>query len=194
MIETPRAALRADEIAEVSDFFSFGTNDLTQMTFGFSRDDVESRMMPPTSSRACCKRNPFETIDHGRRGRAGARSAAERGRAVKPAAQARRVRRARRRPGVDRRSSTRSGSTTCRARRSGCRSPGWRPRRRSSGPGRRTPAEHGSAGLGRRAGRVAAPRGSSPQRGSSSGRPRWRPLPGPVTAAPVAGETFGWSP
>ncbi|NCU81235.1 MAG: pyruvate, phosphate dikinase, partial [Acidimicrobiia bacterium] len=46
MIETPRAALRADELAEHSDFFSFGTNDLTQMTFGFSRDDVESRMMP----------------------------------------------------------------------------------------------------------------------------------------------------
>jgi pyruvate, orthophosphate dikinase len=41
MIETPRAAVRADEIAEVADFFSFGTNDLTQMTFGFSRDDVE---------------------------------------------------------------------------------------------------------------------------------------------------------
>ncbi|MEM9042831.1 MAG: pyruvate, phosphate dikinase, partial [Actinomycetota bacterium] len=46
MVETPRAAVRADEIAEVSDFFSFGTNDLTQLTFGFSRDDVESRMMP----------------------------------------------------------------------------------------------------------------------------------------------------
>ena len=46
MIETPRAALRADEIAEEADFFSFGTNDLTQMTFGFSRDDVEGRMMP----------------------------------------------------------------------------------------------------------------------------------------------------
>src|SRR5204863_3715511 len=40
MVETPRAAIRADTIAEVSDFFSFGTNDLTQMTFGFSRDDV----------------------------------------------------------------------------------------------------------------------------------------------------------
>src|SRR5581483_3720814 len=45
MIETPRAAIRADEIAEEADFFSFGTNDLTQMTFGFSRDDVEGRMM-----------------------------------------------------------------------------------------------------------------------------------------------------
>jgi len=41
MIETPRDALRANELAELADFFSFGTNDLTQMTFGFSRDDVE---------------------------------------------------------------------------------------------------------------------------------------------------------
>jgi pyruvate,orthophosphate dikinase len=63
MIETPRAALRADEIAEVADFFSFGTNDLTQMTFGFSRDDVESRMMPAYLERGLLKRNPFETID-----------------------------------------------------------------------------------------------------------------------------------
>jgi pyruvate,orthophosphate dikinase len=63
MIETPRAALRADEIAEVSDFFSFGTNDLTQMAFGFSRDDVESRMMPAYLERGLLKRNPFETID-----------------------------------------------------------------------------------------------------------------------------------
>jgi pyruvate,orthophosphate dikinase len=63
MIETPRAALRADEIAEESDFFSFGTNDLTQMTFGFSRDDVESRMMPAYLEQGLLKRNPFETID-----------------------------------------------------------------------------------------------------------------------------------
>ena len=63
MIETPRAAIRADEIAEVSDFFSFGTNDLTQMTFGFSRDDVESRMMPAYLEQGLLKRNPFETID-----------------------------------------------------------------------------------------------------------------------------------
>ena len=63
MIETPRAALRAGELAEVSDFFSFGTNDLTQMTFGFSRDDVESRMMPAYLDAGLLKRNPFETID-----------------------------------------------------------------------------------------------------------------------------------
>ena len=63
MIETPRAAVRADEIAEVADFFSFGTNDLTQLTFGFSRDDVESRMMPAYLEQGLLKRNPFETID-----------------------------------------------------------------------------------------------------------------------------------
>ena len=63
MIETPRAALRADELAEVADFFSFGTNDLTQMTFGFSRDEVESRMMPAYLEAGLLKRNPFESID-----------------------------------------------------------------------------------------------------------------------------------
>ena len=63
MIETPRAALRAGEIAEVAQFFSFGTNDLTQMTFGFSRDDVEGRIMPAYLEKGLLSRNPFETID-----------------------------------------------------------------------------------------------------------------------------------
>lgn len=63
MIETPRAALRAGELAAHADFFSFGTNDLTQMTFGFSRDDVESRMMPAYLAAGLLPRNPFETID-----------------------------------------------------------------------------------------------------------------------------------
>jgi pyruvate,orthophosphate dikinase len=63
MIETPRAALRAEEIAKEADFFSFGTNDLTQMTFGFSRDDVESRMMPAYLQQGLLHRNPFETLD-----------------------------------------------------------------------------------------------------------------------------------
>jgi pyruvate,orthophosphate dikinase len=63
MIETPRAALRAGEIAEEADFFSFGTNDLTQMTFGFSRDDVEGRMMSAYLEKGLLRHNPFETVD-----------------------------------------------------------------------------------------------------------------------------------
>ncbi|MGC8470960.1 MAG: pyruvate, phosphate dikinase, partial [Acidimicrobiales bacterium] len=63
MIETPRAALRAGEISEVAEFFSFGTNDLTQMTFGFSRDDVEGRMMSAYLDQGLLSRNPFETVD-----------------------------------------------------------------------------------------------------------------------------------
>ena len=82
MIETPRAALRADEIAEESDFFSFGTNDLTQMAFGFSRDDIESRMMPAYLAQGLLKRNPFETIDQGGVGEL-VYIGAERGRSVK---------------------------------------------------------------------------------------------------------------
>lgn len=65
MIELPRAAVCADEIAEVADFFSFGTNDLTQTTFGFSRDDIESKFLPKYLERKVLPRNPFETIDDG---------------------------------------------------------------------------------------------------------------------------------
>ncbi len=82
MIETPRAAIRADEIAEEADFFSFGTNDLTQMAFGFSRDDVESRMMPAYLEQGLLKRNPFETIDQGGVGEL-VRMGVERGRSTK---------------------------------------------------------------------------------------------------------------
>ncbi|HKE72240.1 MAG TPA: pyruvate, phosphate dikinase [Acidimicrobiales bacterium] len=81
MIETPRAALEAGEIAEVADFFSFGTNDLTQMTFGFSRDDVESRVMPVYLEHGLLRRNPFDTIDTRGVG-ALVELAAERGRAA----------------------------------------------------------------------------------------------------------------
>jgi pyruvate,orthophosphate dikinase len=83
MVETPRAAIRADEIAEVADFFSFGTNDLTQMTFGFSRDDVEARMMPVYLEMGLLKRNPFETIDPGGVGEL-VRTGCERGRRTNP--------------------------------------------------------------------------------------------------------------
>ncbi len=63
MIETPRAALCAGAIAPAADFFSFGTNDLTQMTLGFSRDDVESRFLRHYLEHDLLGANPFETID-----------------------------------------------------------------------------------------------------------------------------------
>ncbi len=63
MIETPRAAIDAASIGRVAEFFSFGTNDLTQMTFGFSRDDVEGRIMTPYLEKKLIPANPFETLD-----------------------------------------------------------------------------------------------------------------------------------
>jgi pyruvate,orthophosphate dikinase len=63
MIELPRAALRAEEIAKYAKFFSFGTNDLTQMTFGFSRDDAESKFLPVYLERGILPVNPFQTLD-----------------------------------------------------------------------------------------------------------------------------------
>ena len=63
MIELPRAALTADEIAEVAQFFSFGTNDLTQTTFGISRDDAEAGFLMEYIQRGILKENPFASID-----------------------------------------------------------------------------------------------------------------------------------
>jgi hypothetical protein len=63
MIETPRAALTAGALAEHADFFSFGTNDLTQMTYAFSRDDVESRLLPAYRAHGILPSNPFEALD-----------------------------------------------------------------------------------------------------------------------------------
>jgi pyruvate,orthophosphate dikinase len=83
MIETPRAALRAGEIAEEAEFFSFGTNDLTQMTFGFSRDDVEGRMMSAYLEEGLLKRNPFDVVDADGVGEL-VRIGTERGRATRP--------------------------------------------------------------------------------------------------------------
>ena len=65
MIELPRAAVTADEIATQADFFSFGTNDLTQTTFGFSRDDVEGEFVPQYLEEKLLPYNPFATIDAG---------------------------------------------------------------------------------------------------------------------------------
>ena len=63
MIETPRAALVAGMIAQQADFFSFGTNDLTQTTFAFSRDDAEAKLMTPYRQKGLLKQSPFESID-----------------------------------------------------------------------------------------------------------------------------------
>ena len=63
MIEIPRAALTAGEIAEYAEFFSFGTNDLTQTTLGFSRDDIEGKILARYIDMKILDRSPFETID-----------------------------------------------------------------------------------------------------------------------------------
>jgi pyruvate,orthophosphate dikinase len=63
MIEIPRAALTADQIAEYADFFSFGTNDLTQLTLGYSRDDAETHFLKAYLSQGILKENPFDTLD-----------------------------------------------------------------------------------------------------------------------------------
>ncbi len=63
MIEVPRAALTAGQIAQYADFFSFGTNDLTQMTFGFSRDDAEGKFLTHYVEKSILPKNPFQALD-----------------------------------------------------------------------------------------------------------------------------------
>ncbi len=123
MLELPRACMVADEIAGAADFFSFGTNDLTQTTFGFSRDDAEAKFIPLYMHKKILKDNPFETIDTAVLELV--RMAVEKGRATNPDMHF----------GVcgehggDRTassSSTRPTWTTCPAHPSGCRSPAGR--------------------------------------------------------------------
>jgi pyruvate,orthophosphate dikinase len=83
MIEIPRAALRADELAEVADFFSFGTNDLTQTTLGMSRDDAEGKFLTFYLEDGVLDQNPFEALDQDGVGDL-MRIAVERGRDTKP--------------------------------------------------------------------------------------------------------------
>ncbi|XP_057771888.1 pyruvate, phosphate dikinase, chloroplastic isoform X2 [Salvia miltiorrhiza] len=82
MIEVPRAALVADEIAKEAEFFSFGTNDLTQMTFGYSRDDV-GKFLPVYLSKGILQHDPFEVLDQKGVGQL-VKMATERGRAARP--------------------------------------------------------------------------------------------------------------
>jgi pyruvate,orthophosphate dikinase len=83
MIEVPRAALTADEIARQADFFSFGTNDLTQTTLAFSRDDAEGKFLTRYLARNILSANPFETLDQDGVGKL-IKMAAELSREVKP--------------------------------------------------------------------------------------------------------------
>ncbi len=83
MIELPRAALLADELAAVSDFFSFGTNDLTQTTLGFSRDDAEGKFLNDYLEKKILKENPFIVIDRKGVGKL-MKMAVEGGRKTKP--------------------------------------------------------------------------------------------------------------
>ncbi|HMU72934.1 MAG TPA: pyruvate, phosphate dikinase, partial [Ferruginibacter sp.] len=82
MIETPRAALRADYMAKAADFFSFGTNDLTQMSFGFSRDDIGG-FLPKYLDLKILPADPFQTIDQDGIGQL-IKAGTERGRIAKP--------------------------------------------------------------------------------------------------------------
>ena len=134
MIELPRAAVTADQIAGTAEFFSFGTNDLTQMTWGFSRDDVEASFFSTYLEHGIFPVSPFESLDTegvgalvrwrwsgaGQRGPTSTSASA-----VSTAATRRRST-----------SSTRWGSTTSPARRSGSPSPGSRPAARRAADGR----------------------------------------------------------
>ena len=82
MIEIPRAALTADRIAEKAEFFSFGTNDLTQMTFGYSRDDIAS-FLPIYLEKKILKEDPFQVLDQNGVGQL-VKMATEKGRSVRP--------------------------------------------------------------------------------------------------------------
>ena len=83
MIEIPRAALTADKVAEHAEFFSFGTNDLTQMTFGYSRDDAEGKFLKNYVEQKILPANPFETLDQEGVGQL-IEMAMEKGKAVNP--------------------------------------------------------------------------------------------------------------
>jgi len=83
MIEVPRAAITADEIAQYAEFFSFGTNDLTQTTFGYSRDDAEGKFLLQYVERKILPENPFQVLDRKGVGKL-VRMAVEKGRQTRP--------------------------------------------------------------------------------------------------------------
>ena len=90
MIEIPRAVWAADKIAEHAEFFSFGTNDLTQMTFGYSRDDAEGGFLLKYVEDGILPENPFQTLDDVIADEM--QMAVDRGRSTRPDAQGRHLR------------------------------------------------------------------------------------------------------
>ena len=101
MMEVPRACLVADAVAEHAEFFSFGTNDLTQTTFGYSRDDAEGKFLQDYLDEGVLPVNPFESLDRDGVGKL-MRIAIELGRKTRRGPGDRHLRRARRRPGLGR--------------------------------------------------------------------------------------------
>ena len=136
MIELPRAALRAGEIAESAEFFSFGTNDLTQTTLGLSRDDAAS-FLGSYTSKGLLPADPFVTLDQEGVGEL-VKIAAERGRATRPNIKLGICGEHGGDPASIAFCESGRISTTSRARRSACRSRGWRRRRRRSARAGRT--------------------------------------------------------
>ena len=122
MIELPRGAITADQIAAVAEFFCFGTNDLTQMTFGLSRDDAGQFLAPTSRGRSSPRTRSIPST-----GTASASSSAwaSRRAARRARTSSRHLRRARRRPVVGRVLPPASDWTTSPARPTGCPSPGW---------------------------------------------------------------------
>ena len=119
MIEVPRGALTADEIARDAAFFSFGTNDLTQMTFGYSRDDAEGGFLLKYVEDGILPVNPFQTLDDAVAGLM--KIAVDKGRATRPDLELGICGEHGGDPGLDLQVREGSGSTTCRARRSASR-------------------------------------------------------------------------
>ena len=136
MLEVVRACMRAGRMAEDAEFFSFGTNDLTQATFSFSREDAENKFLPAYNETGILQDNPFEVLDIKGVGEV-MKIAVERGRSHPPRSEDRHLRRARRPSRVRSPSATRSASTTSRAPARAYPSPAWRRRRRNCVASRR---------------------------------------------------------
>ena len=145
MIELPRACLMAGEIAETAEFFSFGTNDLTQTTYGISRDDAAQLPRHLYRSSGILEIDPFVSIDRDGVGEL-VKIGVARGRKTRPEPQGRHLRRTRRRSGVGGVLPRDRARTTCRARPIACRSRGS-PRRRPRSA-RRSPARRKRSGNG----------------------------------------------